>query len=161
MRSHLRSVSHRPDQCSSQADRCGAGYHGSTDRTVEAPAAAGLSRVCAFPVRLRQNPIRYDVRILINHFLFNQFVGLLPVTCPMCKLHILDVGWMSTLGYRDDVVDAWSKRTWVFQFEVHRFSADAAGSLRLVYFFLVLLKGTSVCAVSSCAFVHSSSCFRA
>ena len=41
MRSHLRSVSHRPGQCSSQADRCGAGYHGSTDRTVEAPAAAG------------------------------------------------------------------------------------------------------------------------
>ena len=60
--------------------------------------------------RLRQHPVRYNLRLLIELDLFDELVRFFSVAAQMRKLEVADVRRMSALVYGYDVIYARRER---------------------------------------------------
>lgn len=63
--------------------------------------------------------------------LFFDFMALplLPIAFKMRKLHVLQVGWVPSHGYRNDMVHRRTHRRWIFYGEIHRLPTDRTDGL--------------------------------
>lgn len=87
--------------------------------------------------RPSQVPIRCN--LLSLSVLSRKLITFLSITSPMSQLQVVNVTWMTTFTYWNNVINTWTKWVRILQALVDRLATNTTNSLRLEYLLLVAL----------------------
>ena len=110
-----------------------------------APYPSRLFRSIITPIkRMRKYPVSNWFFLFSSTSTVYQLVTLLPVTSPMCKLHVIQIRWVSTFRDWNNMIYTWRQWMWILEWEVHRLSTYSTHSLGCINLFLILFKSSTV-----------------